>query len=118
MTDLRARIEELEEENRQLRALLDKPETTYRGLERTPAAELWVLRWLMTGGVWPVSRLLDTFRLRKWDHCAGPKTISVHICRLRKWLGALDPPVVIFTQWGVGYWMDEANRALLNERAL
>jgi hypothetical protein len=114
VTDLRERIEILEEENRQLRAMLVRPIPPCRGLENAPRSNLFLLGLFMQGGVWTRDAILDA----RQSGDLFPKTVDVLVHRLRKRLAALMPPVRIETQWGVGYYMDAENRALMKERLI
>lgn len=41
------------------------------------------------------------------------KSVEITICRLRKKLGAHDPPIKISTEWGCGYYLDDENKKRL-----
>lgn len=44
---------------------------------------------------------------------AENKIVDVYICKIRRKLSIHGTPVTIETQWGTGYWMDEASRIAL-----
>ncbi len=101
MTDTqhyRDRIAELEEEVRQLRAIV---QTEMRLLELrfglTPI-EGRIVRVMARGGVWSRDKLAMLC-------CKGmvePQVISVHICRIRR----KAPTLQIGKAWGMGYRME------------
>lgn len=56
------------------------------------------------------------FALGKSGECAQPKAMAVIMSRLRKRLLAETPPIIIKTDWGYGYSLDDENRALALSR--
>lgn len=115
---LRDKIDELQEENRQLKAARAPVVVMYEGLDAT-ASELFLLAVLTRGGVCSQNYLIDRIAmLHPGEYSVISKTIDVHVCRLRKKLKVLAPPIEINNKWGVGYWMDAANKALLAERVV
>lgn len=108
---LREKIEELEETIRQLRAEDVIP--AWNGLRVTPSERALLSALATSRGICSHTYLLNRLLSRNE---VFPKTIDVFICRLRKKLRALDPPILIETAWGGGYLMDDRNRAVLAER--
>lgn len=49
----------------------------------------------------------------KRQNSGSPKYVEVIICRLRKKLGALDPPITILNAKTRGWWIDAENKARL-----
>ena len=108
---LRERVDELEEENRQLRAALRGPVSIrYAGVHLT-RRQMQIVDILLASAA-PLSQaaIIDRIDI---SLAVQPKTVDVHICKLRKKLGALNPPVKIDTVWGVGFQMNgDAKRAM------
>ena len=44
------------------------------------------------------------------------QAVKVTLCRVRRKLQGLEPPVEIQTVYGFGFWLDDENRARLEER--
>ena len=113
---LRERVDELEEENRQLRAALRGAiSIRYAGIHLT-RREMKIVDILLSSSV-PLSQaaIIDRIDIRL---AVQPKTVDVHICKLRKKLGALNPPVGIYTAWGVGYGMVDKSKSAMRDRRL
>jgi DNA-binding response OmpR family regulator len=112
----RERIEELEEENRQLRALLQLDDTTaYDGLRLT-AQQRVVLAALCRGtGVLPISYLLDCLdRAGRRGTAHARDHLGVVVHRLRR---KLEPHGIhIRTEWGVGLSIPLEDKAVLHAR--
>lgn len=108
---LREKIEELEETIRQLRAEDVIP--AWNGLRVTPSERALLSTLAARRGICSNTYLLNRLPSRRE---VFPKALDVVVCRLRKKLRALEPPILIETAWGGGYLMDDANRAMLAER--
>ena len=108
---LRERIEELEEENRQLRALRLPSTVPYSGFGFT-GTERIVFAALMAGDrICSTDYLLDCVMLSSTTKSAmQPKTITIIIHRLRKNLRGMGFPGVIETDWGLGWRIRAVNR--------
>lgn len=110
------RIDELNEENRQLRAaLLPEPVAAgYRGIRLTRQERHVLAALVASEGLTTHDKLVDRIELMSGRPTAGRKHLAVNICRLRK---ALAPAgIEIHTVWGDGYGLSDASRALLNAR--
>jgi hypothetical protein len=112
---LRAALEEARERIRWLEAALvpqAPPQRAELPLNRSCEIVLLALK----ASSWPLNhealgRRLDVGLNR--DGSVNPKFVDVIICRLRKKLRALTPPVAIQTASKRGWWMDAKNKALL-----
>lgn len=114
---LRERVEELEEENRQLRALKLPPVLRYRGIRLTGSERCLIAVLVSTVGVCAREYLLNSFEhLRRVDSGMQPKTLNILMVRIRKKLRDASPPIAINTEYGVGYYMTPENKALLAAR--
>lgn len=110
---LREQLEEAQERIRWLEFALKPPKSQFVPELRMSRAYEAVLYALLT-----TSSPLDQEKLRRRIDVAlghfestAPKSVDVVICRLRKQLGALDPPITIRNAWGRGYWMDDESKA-------
>jgi DNA-binding response OmpR family regulator len=116
---LREQLEESQEENRQLRAVLfAEAPVTWRELDLTPSEEV-LLRALFYRDGFCAHETLD-WRLRAHSGrgLGGTEILKVIMCRLRTKLRGLDPAIEIGTVWGRGYVMTPENKALLAERQI
>lgn len=113
-SDFRARISELEEENRQLRKLLAPGRYhIYRGLSLTRSERFLVKLLADRDYVIPAETILSAFERRggAYRDVLGPRAVNVIVCRVRK---KLEPHgIQIRNEWGVGYYMDAEDRAKL-----
>lgn len=115
IADLRERLERSEEELRYLKdALTIAPDIAYEGVFLSKAEKVVMEALFAT----PHRRLDSTYlrgrldvALDRRDSCE-PKSVDVVICRLRRKLKQLNPPIAIRTEWGVGYFLTEDDREL------
>ncbi len=113
LTD-RERLDEAEETIRQLRQLIVPPVVLRWTRGFTPTPSEWIVLNCLARASDPCSAEFLRGRLDiAFDSGATSKSANVLICKLRRKLKCLTPPIEIFTNWGVGYWMDEENKALL-----
>jgi len=111
---LRERIEVLEEENRQLRALRLPPVTQYLGLGLSNTERVVMATLMSTAALCTRDYLLDCVVLsRVRPSSVEPKTIDVMLCRARKKLAAIGFPRVIETEWGEGWRIKPKERGRL-----
>lgn len=114
---LRERVEELEEENLQLRATLSgMGEQRWRGVHLGDMP-LVILGMLATGRAFSTEHFMNALQLRRpRDGDRYETTVGVYIWRIRRALKALDPPITIRNVWGGGYVMDPDDLARLLAR--
>lgn len=118
MASLRAERDEAREEVRYLReAITPSPLIEYDML-RISRSERAILEALLAA-----KGLLSVEQLRRHiDAALGradvvhAKSVHVALCRLRVRLGELRPPVLVRTQWGLGYYLDDENKARIAAR--
>ena len=112
-----------------LRAQLDEAREKIRWLEdamRPPdhpqiaGLKLWRSEQTMLHALFTAKSPLNQDRLAKFvDVTLGrvdivfPKSVDVAICRLRKRIGTLNPPITIRNARGHGYWLDDESKARL-----
>lgn len=111
---LRDEIDELREKVRQLNSGIVP---VWAGLQVTGSERVVLTALANASGICSHDHLLDRLQARtKSESELSPKTVDVHICRLRKKLKSLSPPIGITTAYGDGYWMDADSRARLEAR--
>lgn len=113
---LREQLEEANETIRQLREAM-RPAAPYIGLSLSPAEEA-ILAMLLTSSVPCGSARINTrvgIVLNRVS--ASNRVVAVQVCRLRKKLAVLDPPVKISSfPLRPGYWMEPSDKERLLAR--
>lgn len=117
---LREQLEEALETIRQLREALCPPRgARFEGLVLTETEEVIVTILLDAASPFGTSRLTDRVGITlNRENFVGDKAVAVQICRLRKKLNALTPPITISSAWRIGYWMEPMDKDQLRKRLL
>lgn len=112
-------LEEVKEENRWLRDSIQTPAAQYiflrhLDLSRSEKTILYSLETAtLTLTAASLRRRLDV-ALERIDE-SGLTSVSVTICRLRKKLKTLNPPIEISNERGVGFYLDDENKKRLRD---
>lgn len=118
VSDLTERLAQSQEEVRYLRAALTiSPHVAYEGLILGKSEKVLIEALFSAHGPSAATYLrghLDIALNRK--DAIDVKTVDVVICRLRKKLRRLVPPIAISTEWGAGYFLTDPDRELLASR--
>lgn len=117
---LREQLEEAIETIRQMREALCPPRgARFEGLALTETEEVIITIFLDAASPFGTSRLTDRVGITlNREHSVGDKAVAVQICRLRKKLNALTPPITISSAWRIGYWMEPTDKDQLRKRLL
>lgn len=114
--DMRVRIEELEEECRQLRDELRGARFEFDAALRLTKHEVAVLGTLATCAPSILSR--GAIYNRVWldaDRCPAEKIVDIYLLRVRRKIAARGAS--IRTHWGVGWWIEKCDVDKLLRRA-
>ncbi|GJD65146.1 helix-turn-helix domain-containing protein [Methylobacterium frigidaeris] len=114
---LRERVEELEEEVRQLRAMMSPRLHLPATWNLTPAMRR-ILSTLMARapGIVTHDHLLEVCMSdQRRNDPPSIETPKVQICKMRPKLAQLVPGATIETAWGEGYWISLESAALIRE---
>jgi len=111
---LRERVDELEEEVRQLRDMLVPPVAFDPEFQLTASATA-ILSFLLARSPMPVKResIFDAIYLS--ENGQDVKIIDVYICKLR---AKLPSGIKISTQWGVGFYLDRESARRLRSHII
>ncbi len=113
LRSMREEIDLIHEEIQEIRvALRHLPADRWKGLDLT-AGESVILGALATGMPHTTAKLLSKLNVAFPFDGRVPRTIKIHVCRIRAKLRELAPPVTIITKPIAGYWIDPENCALL-----
>jgi DNA-binding response OmpR family regulator len=117
IANLLEELAEARETIRQLReGLTVSTAPRYRGLSASVAERAIIEALLRAPGLMHRDTLNDLLdiTLHRID-AVDPKVINVQVCRLRRKLAALVPPIEIQTAWGDGYYMTDENKERIRD---